>query len=173
MASAACAPTARDASGTRIRRPLSIRWFTDSALGRIEPAEGEATTFHAGPDLGTVAIIAATEEEGRTARAESTIKIVDVLATGEEPRAGIPEPMFIDDPQSSWRSRIRDSHWEVNSGHPDYRIACETPRRKLRYLAALLAKEVVLHSFPAPQLGPALGRLVEVLTITERRLEWG
>lgn len=63
--------------------------------------------------------------------------------------------------------------WEVNSGHADFRTAAETARRKLRYLTALLAEEVVLHSFPAPQLAPALERLVEVLTITERRLERG
>jgi hypothetical protein len=30
-----------------------------------------------------------------------------------------------------------------------------------------------LHSFPAPMLAPALERLVEILTITERRLERG
>ena len=57
--------------------------------------------------------------------------------------------------------------------HRDFRAASETQRRKLRYLAALLAKEVVLHSFPSPQLSPALERLVEVLTIAERRLERG
>ena len=40
----------------------------------------------------------------------------------------------------------------------NFRTASETPRRKLRYLAALLAKEVVMHSFPAPQLDPILER---------------
>jgi len=33
------------------------------------------------------------------------------------------------------------------------------------------AKEIVLHSFPHPQHGAVLERMVEVLTITERRLE--
>jgi len=47
------------------------------------------------------------------------------------------------------------------------------PRRKLRYLAALLAKEVVVHSFPVPQGGVLLERLVSVLTLTEPRLERG
>jgi len=44
-------------------------------------------------------------------------------------------------------------------------------RRKLRYLTALLAKEIVLHSFPHPQHAAVLERMIEVLTITERRLE--
>ena len=53
--------------------------------------------------------------------------------------------------------------------HRDYLIASESSRRKLRYLTALLAKEIVLHSFPHPQHATVLERMVEVLTITERR----
>jgi hypothetical protein len=68
---------------------------------------------------------------------------------------------------------MNGSQWEVNSGHPNFVAASETSRRKLRYLTALLAKEVVLYSFPGPQFGSALERLVEVVTITERRLEKG
>jgi hypothetical protein len=59
---------------------------------------------------------------------------------------------------------------QVNAGHRDYLIASESSRRKLRYLTALLAK-IVLHSFPHPQHAAVLERMVEVLTITERRLE--
>ena len=43
--------------------------------------------------------------------------------------------------------------------------------RKLRDLASLPAKEIALHSFPSPQVGTALERLVCVLAITEPRLE--
>ena len=43
----------------------------------------------------------------------------------------------------------------------------------LRYLVALLAKEIVLHSYPMPQGGMLLERLVTVLTVAERRLERG
>ncbi len=47
----------------------------------------------------------------------------------------------------------------------------QTGGSKLRYLTGLLAKEIVLHSFPHPQHATVLERMVEVLTITERRLE--
>jgi hypothetical protein len=50
-------------------------------------------------------------------------------------------------------------------------VACEAGSRTLRYLTALLAKEIVRHSFPHPQHAAVLERMVEVLTITERRLE--
>jgi hypothetical protein len=86
---------------------------------------------------------------------------------------GIPEPAFIDDPRGEWRSRLADCRWEVNSGHRDFAAASASAKRKLRYLAALLAKEVVLHSFPVPQGGPILERLVSLLGMTEPRLERG
>jgi hypothetical protein len=37
--------------------------------------------------------------------------------------------------------------------------------------SGLLAEEIVLHSFPHPQHGMVLERMVEVLTITDRRFE--
>ena len=61
----------------------------------------------------------------------------------------------------------------MNAAHRDYLSVEGNPRRKLRYLAALLAKEIVLHSYPMPQGGVLLERLVSVLTVAERRLERG
>jgi hypothetical protein len=163
---------ARDAAGVRIRRDLSIRWEGTPALGAFVPPEGTATAFQAGAVPGTVSIVAEAREADRIAVARASIEIVEELPASP-PRTGIPEPVFIDDGAGRWRSRVRDGRWEVNAGHPDFRAASETARRKVRYLAALLAKEVVLHSFPAPQLEPILERLVEVLTITERGFEKG
>ncbi len=162
---------ARDASGVRIPRALDIEWSVLGDLGRVEPERGAQTVFRAGPETGTATVGAWAREGGATARAEATVRIVEASPAEEARRAGIPEPVFVDEPLGGWRSRLRGEVWEVNSGHADYRAAAETPRRKLRYLAALLAKEVVLHSFPQPQLGPALERLVVVLSIAERRLE--
>ncbi len=162
----------RDAAGTPIRRAVEIDWWTgDDDGGRIEPSTGLTALFHAGPDTGTATVRARARDGDAMATAEATLKIVEASPAEEARRAGIPEPLFAEDANGDWRSRMRGEVWEVNSAHPDFRIAAETPRRKLRYLAALLAKEVVLHSFPQPLLGPALERLVEVLTIAERRLE--
>jgi hypothetical protein len=164
---------ARDAQGVRIRGELSMAWRVSPELGSVEPHDGRATVFHAGADAGLVTVSVVAREGERTAYAEAAIEIVEQISPADSSRAGIPEPAFVNDPTGNWRSRMLDGHWDVNSGHPDFTSASETARRKLRYLAALLAKEVVLHSFPGPQLAPALERLIEVLTITERRLERG
>lgn len=68
---------------------------------------------------------------------------------------------------STARFARRHADWESNVR------ASPSPRRKLRHLATLLAKEMVMHSCPAPQLDPILEQLVEVLNIPARRLERG
>ena len=162
---------ARDANGTRLRAPVAVRWSALPALGYVTPAEGETTVFRAGGEVGTLHILAEARQGERLARGESSVEVVDVLPSVDGSRAGIPEPVLVDEPSSPWRSRISADRWEVNGGHPDFRVASQSPRRKLRYLATLLAKEIVLHSFPAPQLAPALERLVGVLAIADRCLE--
>jgi hypothetical protein len=162
---------ARDAAATPIRRPLAVEWTVEGTLGHVDPPRGTTVVFHAGSDTGTALVRAVAREGAAIATAEAAVRIVEASPADEARRAGIPEPAFVDDPTGGWRSRMRGERWEVNRTHPDFVSAAESPRRKLRYLAALLAKEVVLHSFPQPLLGPALERLVEVLTIAERRLE--
>jgi hypothetical protein len=162
---------AYDAAGLRITRPVEVRWRCGSPTARMESPTGRTNALVAGGEVGTVAVFARTSENGRAVDAEASVEIVDALEHGQGRRAGIPDPVFVDDPGGSWRSRMWEGVWQVNVAHPDFAIAGESARRKLRYLAALLAKEIVLHSFPGPQLGSALERLVGVLTITERGLD--
>jgi hypothetical protein len=163
---------ARDAAGARIERVLEVTWSADPAIVELEMTGPRSALVRAGEKLGATAVRAVVREGHIEVDADADIEVVEEIeAPGA--RAGIPEPVFVHEPYGSWRSRMASGGWEVNSGHPDYRTAAETPRRKLRYLAALLAKEVVLHSFPMPQLGSSLERLVSVLTLAERRLERG
>lgn len=163
----------RDAHGARIRRPVEVTWDIAPPLGRLERDSGMTNVFRAGSEPGSATVVATAREEAYVAAGEARIDIVEAIDSAEQPRAGIPEPVFVAEPMASWRSRMRDGAWEVNSEHPDFRVAAESGRRKLRYLTALLAKEVVLHSFPSPQLEAALERLVGVQTIAERGLERG
>ncbi len=161
----------RDAAGTIVREGFEVQWSVAEGLGHVEPAHGKHAVFLASPFPGTVKIRASVQASPSPIEAEAVIEVVEELGTDSTSRTGIPEPVFVEEPGAPWRSRMRESVWEVNSAHPDFRAACETARRKLRYLSALLAKEIVMHSFPSPQIGSTLERMVEVLTIVEKRLE--
>ena len=159
----------RAADGREIREGVDLLWACSSDHAQIE-GDGRRATFRAGEELETLTVwVVATQGERRTS-AEATVEVVEERPE-PLPSAGIPQPEFVNEPTGNWRSRFRDGQWQVNAGHRDYLIASESSRRKLRYLTALLAKEIVLHSFPHPQHAAVLERMVEVLTITERRLE--
>ena len=159
----------RAADGREIREGVEFLWSCSSDHSQIE-GDGPHATFRAGEELETLTVwVVATQGERRTS-AEAAVEVVEERPE-PAPQAGIPQPEFVNEPTGNWRSRFRDGQWQVNAGHRDYLIASESSRRKLRYLTALLAKEIVLHSFPHPQHAAVLERMVEVLTITERRLE--
>jgi hypothetical protein len=160
---------AQDANGTPIADQVTFEWSVAEGGVTLEP-QGSRVVVVA-PDAAGEAHIAVVARRGdRVASADAVVVVVDELG-GDASRAGIPEPTFVDDPQGEWRSRLNEGRWEVNQGHRDFLAVARQPRRKLRYLAALLAKEVVVHSFPLPQGGALLERLVSVLTLTEPRLE--
>jgi hypothetical protein len=102
-------------------------------------------------------------EGDRAATAEATVEVVEVLS-GERPDAGIPNPERVVDPKGDWRSRVLGRRWEYNAAHPDYQAARDDPKRRLRYLVHLFAKEIVLRNYGEPQDERLLERMVEVLT---------
>lgn len=101
--------------------------------------------------------------------------IVPVRIVSEHHRradAGIPQPEEVNEPLQSWRSRLTENRWQVNTGHPDYRAFAHESRPRLRYLAMLLSKEVVTRNFPQPGVGATLEELVGLLAALERSGAW-
>jgi hypothetical protein len=157
------------ADGREIREGVDFLWACSSDYSQVD-GDGHHATFRAGEECESCTVwVVATQDDRRTS-AEAKVEVVEERAEPAQ-QAGIPQPEFVNEPTGNWRSRFRDGQWQVNAGHRDYLIASESGRRKLRYLTALLAKEIVLHSFPHPQHATVLERMIEVLTITERRLE--
>lgn len=153
-------------------RGVACRWELVAGSGAIEPAGGMHAIFHAADQVGAAIVAVVASGDGVEVRGEATVEVIEEVEP-TAPRGGIPEPRFVVEARGEWRSRIADGVWEVNTGHRDFTRVEGAPRRKLRYLAALLAKEVVLHSYPLPQGGMLLERLVSVLSVAERRLERG
>ena len=75
------------------------------------------------------------------------------------------------DPGGSWRSRIQDGRWEFNGSHPDYLLMATEPSKRFRYLATLLAKELVVRQVAGgPNEDRILESLVQILATIEDRL---
>ena len=161
---------ASDDGGQRLDAGVSFSW-TVLGAGVVEGVDA-AAVFAAGAEVGSARVQVVARAGGREVTAIAEVVVVEELPEAVS-LAGIPEPAFVDDARGDWRSRLAGGRWEVNTAHRDFAAAAASPRRKLRYLAALLAKEVVLHSFPVPQGGPLLERLVSVLGVAERGLERG
>ena len=170
--------TGRDTSGRAIEEHVSFEWIVEGGIGRVRPegddtsggdeAVGDRVIFEArsAPAEGWLRVTA-TAASGQ-AIAEVPVSISDELpGRGDE---GIPDPELVDAPGERWHSRLLDDRWQVNSGHADFRAVDENPTLKLRYLAMLFAKEVVVNDHQDPRLDAPLEQLVEVAAYADRRL---
>ncbi len=150
---------------------ITFTWQCTEGAAYLERVEGPCAVVRAGNELGTCTVAVEAVGDGRRADAQALVEIVEEMPARAGAGSGIPKPSFVSDPLGGWRSRLNDGRWEVNSAHRDYLLAVETPKRKLRYLASLLAQEIVNHAFPNPHAESSLERMVEVLTLTDKELE--
>jgi hypothetical protein len=159
---------AADEHGRAIREGVTFEWKASSALSLS--AAGNLATIEALSASATesVEVLARQGERER-------VFIVPVRIVSEHHRradAGIPQPEEVNEPLQTWRSRLIEERWQVNTGHPDYRAFAHEARPRLRYLAMLLSKEVVSRNFPQPGVGATLEELVGLLAALERSGAW-
>lgn len=159
---------AADEHGRAIREGVTFEWKASSAL-----------SLAAAEDLATIEALSASTAESVEVLARQgereRVFIVPVRVVSEHHRradAGIPQPEEVNEPLQSWRSRLTENRWQVNTGHPDYRAFAHEARPRLRYLAMLLSKEVVTRNFPQPGVGATLEELVGLLAALERSGAW-
>jgi hypothetical protein len=159
-----------DAAGRSVEAVLAYAWRLTGGVGALVSTDdaSPAVTVRAGdrPGKGSLAVVC--RSGSVEAGAEARVEVVEQLAAGRD--EGIPEPELLDLPGAPWRSRVADGRWQVNSGHPEYRAIADRPQLKLRYLALLFAKEVVLRSSGNPRFEAPLEQLVEVAAYADRRL---
>jgi hypothetical protein len=161
--------SARDAAGRRICEGIDFSWQIAGSVGKLRVDSGRTVVEAAdAPGEGALSVLARELATGGTASASVPVEIVDLLpSSGHE---GIPEPELIDAPGASWRSRLLENRWQVNSGHADYRASSSRPATKLRYLALLFAKEIVLRSSQDPRLEAPLEQMIEVSAYADRKI---
>ena len=161
---------AKDAAGRAIREGVEYTWELWGAVAELGAAEGSRASLvaRAEPGEGILSVHARDSVGGDEASAVAPVEVVELLSSsGSE---GIPEPELVDAPGARWRSRLLEDRWQVNTGHADYKACAERPALKLRYLAMLFAKEVVLRSSQDPRLDEPLEQMVEVAAYADRRL---
>lgn len=167
---------ARDRSKRTVEEGVVFRWEVVEGSGRIENADGEIATFHAPaePGLARVQVIATQGEV--SCEGDGTITVTQSLIAEREPagsRQGLPDYTFERAPGELWRSRY-DADRNViviNNGHRDFVYAARSRALKLRYIARLFAKELVLRNFPGQPSSELLERMVELSLYTEEHLK--
>ncbi len=164
---------AEDEERRPVARGVTFSWSLEGNVGALAEASGGSgarsrVLFIGGEKPGGGILRVVARAPGKAAFAESAIEVVEELKPGRA--EGIPEPELVDQPGMLWRSRLVDGRWQVNSGHREYRAIADRPTLKLRYLALLFAKEVVLRSSGDVRLSEPLEQLVEVAAYADRNL---
>lgn len=166
---------ATDQSGRRITQGATFAWAT-AVTGVSVRGNGARPAVIAAPDArvgATGPVHVSAECAGTAVSGEATITVVEPSEEEEGMRLGIPEPKLVSDPGALWRSRLAGASWEINDAHEDYLALRSDSRARLRYLLALLAKEIVQRSYGQPGSGALLERMVEILAHAERNLRGG
>jgi hypothetical protein len=87
-----------------------------------------------------------------------------------ERRAAADRPHLVDAAGETWRSRFDGRRWEVNQMHEDYLALKSEARARLRYLFALLAKDLSQHAHRVPGAVESSEDVVAILALAERNL---
>jgi Histidine kinase-, DNA gyrase B-, and HSP90-like ATPase len=168
---------ARDRSRRLVEQDLVFKWEVAEGEGTLENPEGEIATFHAPKEPGLTRLRVTVKQCDIECSAEALVTVTDSLVgesqLQEATKQGIPNYTFQKAPGELWRSRF-DAEKNViviNNGHRDFVFASRNNPLKLRYVARLFAKELVVRNFPGVPAGELLERLIELSLYVEENLK--
>jgi hypothetical protein len=167
---------ARDRSRHTVTEDIAFTWRILEGGGRIDSSTGEFVNYHAPEEPGLVRIGVCATQGDISCDAEALITVTDSLLPSTNDRGsnrqGLPGYTFEHAPGQNWRSRYEAEKnlIIVNSGHRDFIFASRNRMLKLRYIARLFAKEMVLRNFPGLPAPQILERLIELALHTEEHL---
>jgi len=168
---------ARDKSKRVIDSGVDFEWELLEGAGSIAPSNGEFVDYSASSEP-QVVLVEATARQGEVVlTAQATITVAaELLARqgGDEVafKNGLPGYTYRRAAGEPWRSRyeIPESLIVINNGHADFIFASRLESTKLRYIARLYAKEIVLANFPGASSEELLERMVELTLYVEDNL---
>lgn len=167
---------ARDRSKRPVEQDLQWQWQLIEGGGRLENEEGEIVTFHAPREPGLTRLKLTVKQGEIECSAEALVTVTDSLVDAPQfagSKQGIPSYTFQKAPGELWRARfdMEKNVIVINSGHRDFVFAFRNQTLKLRYIARLFAKELVLRNFPGVSAGDLLERLIELSLYVEENLK--
>lgn len=167
---------ASDRSNRTVEDGLRFQWRIVEGGGSFENADGEIVTYTASAEPALVKLALTVTQRDIACEAEALVTVTDSLIPDSRepsnPRKGLPGYTFERAPGRLWRSRFNAEQnvIVVNNGHRDFVYASKTKALKLRYIARLYAKELVLQNFPGESADKLLERLIELSLYTEENL---
>lgn len=167
---------ARDRARHLVESGVAFAWSILEGAGVLEDESNEVATYRAPAEPGLVRVRVTATQGEVTCAAEAAITVTATLEREtREPsgaRQGLPGYTYERAPAELWRSRYDAEHnlIVINNAHRDFVYAARSKSLKLRYIARLYAKEMVLKSFPGAPAEQLLERLLELALYTEENL---
>lgn len=166
----------RDRSRRSVEDGLAFHWKIVAGGGSLENADGEIVTYTASAEPALTKLALEVTQHDIVCVAEALVTVTDSLLpesrVPSSPHKGLPGYTFERAPGRLWRSRFNAEQnvIVVNNGHRDFVYASRSRALKLRYIARLYAKELVLQNFPGESADRLLERLIELSLYTEENL---
>jgi hypothetical protein len=167
---------ARDRARRAVDSGITYTWSVLEGGGELDRTEGELIEYRA-PAEPCLARVRVEARQGEIeCSAEALITVTDTIERETRgpagTRQGLPGYTFERAPGELWRSRYAADRnvIVVNNAHRDFVYAARAKTLKLRYIARLYAKEIVLKSFPGAPAEQLLERLLELALYTEENL---
>ena len=167
---------ARDRAGRQVEHDLEYQWRIEDGAGRLENDDAEIVRFHAPAEPGLTQLVVTVTQHDIKAAAEAIVTVTDTLLPDTREKSpgqqGLPGYTFRRAPGELWRSRYDSENnlIVINNGHRDFVFASRNRALKLRYIARLFAKEMVLRNFPGEAPQQLLERMIELSLYTEENL---
>ena len=170
---------ARDRKKISIEDGIKVSWELNHNLGKLSANSGDIVEYTSPREPGVEELVAHVTQNDTTVVCQATITITKELFSqssgqgdGARDRKGLPGYTFKHSPGELWRSffDVDRAIIIINSGHADFLFASKSNSRKLRYIAKLYAKELVLVNFPEADKEKLLERMIELQIYTEENL---
>lgn len=168
---------ARDRSGRTVDSDVRFEWRIFEGAGSLEGTDSAYAEYTA-PEEPCIVTIELRATQGETLLVANALITVTAelvrrpAGTSAAGRRGLPGYTYRKAPGELWRSRYdpEQSVIYINNAHADFVFASRHPMTKVRYIARLFAKELVLANFPEADREELLERMVELTLYTEENL---